>query len=121
MNFKEQREFYSKEFFRRAKEIHGDKYIYDSVIYEKAKIPVEIICPFHGSFWQTPDKHLMGQNCKKCWLENINKDKLVTKEYFESKARSLHSDLYDYSLVIYKNMHTDVEIDMGNNANGRTV
>lgn len=57
----------TKEFIRRSIEIHGDKYDYSRVDYNKAKIKVEIICNKHQeSFWQTPDAHLQGQGCPVC-------------------------------------------------------
>ena len=48
------------------KHIHGDKNDYSKVIYEKASKKVCIICPEHGEFWMTPNKHLNGQDCPKC-------------------------------------------------------
>ena len=55
-----------EEFIRRAKLVHDDKYDYSKVDYKGTKVPVEIICPEHGSFWQKPEKHTAGQNCPKC-------------------------------------------------------
>lgn len=47
--------------------IHGSLYNYDNSKYYGAKKPVEIICPTHGIFWQTPDAHINGkQGCPKC-------------------------------------------------------
>lgn len=46
--------------------IHGDKLDYSKVIYERATKKVCIICPEHGEFWMTPNKHLRGQGCPKC-------------------------------------------------------
>lgn len=46
--------------------IHGDKFDYSKVFYEKATKKVCIICPEHGEFWMTPNKHLFGQSCPKC-------------------------------------------------------
>lgn len=56
-----------EEFEKQAKEIHGNKYDYSKVIYLGNKIPVEIICPSHGSFWQKPNSHLSSKcGCKRC-------------------------------------------------------
>ena len=42
-------------------------YDYSNVIYRGSKQKIEIICPTHGSFWQTPNSHLsQNQNCPKC-------------------------------------------------------
>ncbi len=48
------------------RKIHGDKYIYEEVNYIKANEKVKIICPIHGEFMQTPNKHLQGRGCPYC-------------------------------------------------------
>jgi hypothetical protein len=45
---------------------HGDRYVYDNVIYTKIKNHVIIICKKHGPFRITPDDHIQGKGCKKC-------------------------------------------------------
>ena len=62
------------EFIRRAQLIHNNKYDYTKVEYKNNNTHICIICPEHGEFWQTPNKHLNGQGCPKCnlfKLENI--------------------------------------------------
>lgn len=56
----------TEEFIYRAKIKHGDKYDYSSVNYVRARLKTEIICPTHGSFFQTPASHLSGQGCPIC-------------------------------------------------------
>lgn len=56
----------TEEFIRRARLVHGDKYDYSKVRYERCNIPVTIICPIHGEFQQRPRNHEAGQNCPKC-------------------------------------------------------
>jgi len=63
----------SDDFIKKAKLIHGDKYDYSKVNYTKSNKKVCIICSIHGEFWQTPDNHLSGYNCKKCGSETYNK------------------------------------------------
>lgn len=53
------------EFIRRAREMHGDKYDYSRSKYITARRKIEIICPVHGVFEQTPDAHL-SKGCRKC-------------------------------------------------------
>ena len=48
------------------KKINGDRLDYSKVNYEKADKKVCIICPEHGEFWVTPNKHLQGRGCPKC-------------------------------------------------------
>lgn len=58
---------YPKEqFITTAKEIHGDKYDYRNVEYTSSQVKVEIICPMHGSFFQTPSNHVQNHGCPKC-------------------------------------------------------
>ncbi len=52
-----------EEFLRRAREVHGDLYDYSRVKYVNNATPVEIICKIHGSFMQTPAKHMKGRGC----------------------------------------------------------
>ena len=85
----------TESFIKEAKKIHGDKYNYSKVEYKGSKDKVCIICPEHGEFWQTPNKHLSGQGCPKCANKN------VTTEEFIQKAKQVHGDIYDYSKVEY--------------------
>lgn len=55
------------DFIKKAKEIHEDKYDYSKVNYKNTKTKVCIVCPEHGEFWQTPEKHIKcKQGCPKC-------------------------------------------------------
>ena len=62
-----------KEFIDRANKIHNDKYDYTKSIYITSKDKIEIICPKHGTFWQTPDDHIQGKGCQKCQLKSQSK------------------------------------------------
>ena len=48
------------EFLVRAKEKHGAKYDYSKVEFESVLDYVSIICPKHGSFFQSAHHHLQG-------------------------------------------------------------
>lgn len=50
-------------FVERARSVHGSRYDYSCVQYVNSKTKVEIVCPAHGPFWQTPEKHLIGRGC----------------------------------------------------------
>ena len=57
----------AKRFIERAKLIHGDRYDYSKVIYTNKETKVEIICQQHGSFMQSPGKHLHDEcGCPAC-------------------------------------------------------
>jgi hypothetical protein len=90
------------DFVKTAKDVHCDKYDYSMVNYSNNKTKVCIICPEHGEFWQTPNKHLSGQGCPKCAGKNI-----ATKEWVE-RALKTHKGKYDYSKVEYKNNSTKI-------------
>ena len=98
----------TEEFIEKAKKIHGDKYDYSQVKYVKSSIPVCIICPEHGEFKQTPNNHLKGQGCQKCYDKNRGNAQRSSKEEFIEKAKKIHGDMYDYSKVEYVNCSTEV-------------
>ena len=58
-----------EDFIKESLKIHGNKYIYDKCVIKRKIDKVEIICPNHGSFWQSPKQHLKGHGCKKCATE----------------------------------------------------
>lgn len=58
-----------KTFIERSVLIHGNKYDYSNSKYINAHTRVELKCPIHGIFYQTPDKHLMGRGCHQCGME----------------------------------------------------
>lgn len=65
--------FNTEDFIDKAKKVHGDKYDYSEVEYNKSCEKVKIICSKHGEFWQTPNKHLGGCGCPKCILTSQTK------------------------------------------------
>ena len=71
----------TEEFIDGAVRIHGQKYNYTNVNYIKSNIKVDIICPSHGTFKQTPNSHLNGTNCPKC---QISKGEAAIEEYLIS-------------------------------------
>ena len=95
-----------EDFISKARAIHGDKYDYSLVQYKNCKTNVKIICPIHGVFEQTPDKHINAkQGCPVC-SGNMKK----TTEQFITEAKQVHGDKYDYSKVNYINRETNVTI-----------
>jgi hypothetical protein len=97
-------------FVERSIEKHGEWYDYSKVLYVDAKTKVCIICPIHGEFWQTPDKHLSGQGCPLCKIDKIKKSKTKTQEQVIKGFKEVHGDWYDYSKVGYINANTKVLI-----------
>ena len=98
------------DFIKKARNVHGDKYDYSKSLYLGSREKIEIICPLHGSFFQLATNHLSGKGCKECSKIQVIKNQSSNTEDFINKARNVHGDIYDYSLVDYENNHTQVEI-----------
>lgn len=100
---------YTKEtFLEKSKVIHGDKYDYSKVVYVNNKTKVTIICPEHGEFLITPQKHFSGQGCRKCGYLKNSLNQRHTNNMFFDKAKKIHGDKYDYSKVNYIDNATKV-------------
>lgn len=105
-----------EEFVSRSREKHNDAYSYDSVDFQGREIPVNISCPTHGVFRQSPRRHLHeGAGCPGCAREARDLDKKAAiqtqkNEDFIKRAREVHGDDYDYSLVAFSNMTAPVQI-----------
>ena len=97
----------TEQFIQKAKLIHGDKYDYSQVIYKSSIYKVIITCPIHGSYSQTPNKHLLSNGCPIC--ENTSKISKAKLEFID-RANQIHNNKYDYSLVDYKNNSTKIKI-----------
>jgi very-short-patch-repair endonuclease len=88
-------------FVKKAKKIHGEFFDYSRVNYEGTLIKVEIGCPEHGYFLQTPNSHLRGRRCPKCYGNiKYNNDTFIEK-CEEIWGKELY-EKYDLSLVDYK-------------------
>jgi len=94
-------------FIEKARSIHGDKYDYSRVVFVDCKTKIPILCKEHNTapFLQTPTKHLQKQGCPKCGCYA----KFTTEEFIE-RAKQIHDDKYDYSLVNYVNSQTKILI-----------
>lgn len=100
----------TKDFIRKAREIHGDTYDYSKVEYINNLQEVVIICNEHGDFLQLPKTHKRGNGCKKCGIINSSNNKRSNKEDFIKKAREVHGNTYDYSKSEYINSKEKVII-----------
>ena len=56
-------------FIDNAEKVHDNKYDYSKVEYKNNRTKINIICPEHGVFPQTPGAHLRGQGCPICGRE----------------------------------------------------
>ena len=100
-----------QEVINKFKEIHSNKYDYSKVIFTKMREKVCIICPEHGEFWQTPQKHINGQGCPKCGIKKRSENSVLDTETFIKRANIIHNNKYDYDLIYFKNLHSKIKIN----------
>ena len=89
---------------------HGTKYSYEASVYCGAHTPIEITCPEHGIFRQSPTAHRNGQGCPECALESKKAKKTLSQESVLAAFELRHGNKYDYSQVVYKNGHEKITI-----------
>lgn len=106
----ERRKKAKQAFINKATYTHGARYSYDKVDYKTNKDLVIITCNEHGDFEQSPDNHMSGHGCKKCQYEEVSNKNKMTLETFVERAKEVHGNVYDYSLVDYVNSTTKVKI-----------
>lgn len=87
-------------FIQKARNVHGNEYVYDIVEYVNTKTPVTIICKEHGPFEQQPKEHLR-YGCLKCGRKKtlISNQRDIT--WFLHRAHEIHGNSYDYSKSQY--------------------
>ncbi|MBC6988924.1 GIY-YIG nuclease family protein [Hymenobacter sp. BT491] len=90
-------------FIEKAVAVHGVRYDYSQVEYQKAVRKVHIVCPLHGGFEQTPNGHLNGSGCAACATLARIKKKTKSHTAFVAQARKIHGALYEYPQDAYKN------------------
>lgn len=101
----------TKDFIEKAVAVHGERYDYSLVDYTHSQAKVKIICKEHGVFEQNPSLHANNKRgCPKCGeIKCKNLNRRSTNEFIE-KAKNIHGDDYDYSLVQYVNNNEKVKI-----------
>ena len=103
---KESRFFSTEEFVLSAKNIHGNKFDYSLTVYSHSWNHVKIICSEHSVFEQIASKHLSGQGCPLCAIDN----RFLSRDYFLEQANKIHGSIYDYGQVSYKSSREKVII-----------
>ena len=98
----------TKSFIKEAIKAHGNKYDYSLVEYINAKSKIKFICHKHGIFQSIPSKFLSGVGCFECFKEEYGY--ITSSESFIEKAKLIHGNKYDYSLVEYINKHEKISI-----------
>jgi very-short-patch-repair endonuclease/endogenous inhibitor of DNA gyrase (YacG/DUF329 family) len=102
----------TEQFIKKAQEVHGDEnYDYSQTKYINNNTKVKIICPEHGMFYTRPGDFLLNKSrCPECGKENSAKKRASNTDFFIKKAKEIHGNKYDYSLVDYKNNHEKIKI-----------
>jgi hypothetical protein len=92
------------ELIKRFNDKHNGSYTY-LLCEERYKLSdfIDIKCEIHGVFTQRISNHLVS-GCQKCGGFVYDNDDFV------DKSIKVHGDKYDYSLSVYKNFKTDVNI-----------
>ncbi|WP_152427043.1 hypothetical protein [Paramagnetospirillum caucaseum] len=91
----------TKEFLRRARAKHGDRFDYSKTVYINADTKMLFSCPDHGEFLQTSSGHLKGRGCPKCNKRQRGLSRRGNTDHFVSRANDVHGNRYDYSKSEY--------------------
>jgi hypothetical protein len=91
----------TKDFIKKAIDIHNNIYDYSKANYISAHKNLIIVCRKHGEFKQTPNSHLRGSGCPSCcknvslketkWLDSLN----IPKEYRQYPLIGFKVDGFD--------------------------
>ena len=100
----------TEDFITKANLVHNNKYDYSLTNYIGNKVKLDIICPIHGNFTQSPHHHLSGIGCNICGREKTIISRRLTTEDFITKANLVHNNKYEYSRVEYFNDRTKIKI-----------
>ncbi len=114
----------TEEVIEEAKNIWGDRYGLDKIVYTKNGIPFEVTCPVHGSFFKTRAEFILNKSgCNKCSRREIDTD------LFLQLAKDKHGERYNYDktkyvksnlkIIITCKEHGDFEMRPNNHLNGQ--
>lgn len=101
-------------FVQKASLKHGGKFDYSKFEYLNAKSRSIIICPVHGEFEQTSDKHMQSKHgcyeCARIFIAEASRDRdnhptfkreSISKEQFLERVRLKHGDKFGIDLSNY--------------------
>lgn len=93
-----------KEFLIKCKLKHGNKYDYSNVIFTGVKNKITIICPIHGEFLQTAEKHFI-YGCGLC-----AKNKQVPIDELINKYKKINNNKYEYPRLNYTRAQSKINV-----------
>ena len=100
----------SYQFATKATTLHKGKYSYTTVEYTHSLQKVDIICPNHGVFSQTPSMHLQGQGCPTCGIEDTNKSKVLSTKTYVQRATNKFGNVFVYTDTIYTGARNSIQV-----------
>ena len=100
-----------EQFLKECHEIHGDKYDYSKAIYTGIDNEVEIICPIHGSFFQTPYNHINKRcGCSKCRYDMLSQKYRLPIDELKQRIASTQGERYEYPYLDQEYVNNRSEI-----------
>jgi len=107
-----------EDFEQRARLIHGNKYSYGR--YNGWSNPIEIRCPEHGLFKQSPGSHLNGRGCRECGKKTMGQRKWTAQKFLD-RANEVHKNKYVYDLSTFEALRSYITITCPEHGNFRQM
>lgn len=97
------------QFVKKGNKIHNFKYEYVEE-YKGTETLIQIKCPDHGIFMQSPHSHLSGRGCSGCVNDMLSNKYRKNLDSLILQYKDIHQDKYDYSQVSYLNNKIKIKI-----------
>ena len=98
-------------FIEKAKKIHGDRYDYSEVNYVNSKQKIKVYCKDCKKYFMiSPNNHLRKRGCPYCKNKRLSLKNRGDPNDFILRAKKIHGDKYDYSMINYVNNRTPIKI-----------
>tara|TARA_Y100001968_G_C19353564_1_gene715983 strand:- start:110 stop:1321 length:1212 start_codon:yes stop_codon:yes gene_type:complete len=98
-----------EEVIKKFKDKHGDKYDYSKFVYKSYDDKGIVICPIHGEWTPTAGNHFK-HGCPKCGFIKTAEKKKPKLDILIEKLKNVHGDRYDFSRIVYKGAHSNVDL-----------
>ena len=99
-----------EDFVLKSTAAHQGKYDYTQAVYTNNNAKITIICPEHGPFEQRASNHMLGIGCPRCKAAKTSARNMDDSASFIAKAKAIHGDAYDYSVVQYTRSNKKAEL-----------
>ena len=110
----ETRSLNTEQFIFRAKQIHGEKYNYDKVVYKNSRTKVLITCPLHGDYYQMPSLHLQGAGCVKCAIGDRGNHRINIRDIWMEAFNERFSNYHITDFLLEDGSSCSYLLDNGN-------